>query len=314
MLAGLDAFNSTFLSDLNATQNRITLANQQLSSGYRVNQPSDDPGAIDAILGYQGQIDHVTQIQTNLSHATTVANISDSALASANNLLNELTSIAAQGASGTATPASRASLGQQVQGIEEQLVALANTTFSGQYVFGGDDPTTQPYTFNWGVPGGVVRNSTAGTTVALTNSDGDTLQIPGQTAQQIFDAQNADGSAAPGNIFQNVYALGQALQNTSNALPADQQASIQTAASSLHASVAQLAQATTISGNTLSWLQQSGDAATFKLTTLQTQLSGLRDADAAQAATDLTTAETAMNAAIAAHGTLNIKSLFSYMG
>jgi flagellin-like hook-associated protein FlgL len=50
------------------------------------------------------------------------------------------------------------------------------------------------------------------------------------------------------------------------------------------------------------------------LNNLQTQLGGLRDADATQAATDLTTAETAMQAAIAAQGTMNIKNLFSYLG
>jgi flagellar hook-associated protein 3 FlgL len=308
MLAGLDAFNSTFLNDLSASENRISRANQELSSGYRVNQPADDPGAINAILGYQSQIDQVTQTQSNLTQASIIANISDSAIGSANTMLAQLTSIATQGASSTATAASRSSLGQQVQGIEEQLVSLANTTFSGRYVFGGDNPSTQPYTFNWSVPpGGVVRNNPAGNSVTLANSDGDTLTIPGQTAQQIFDAQTPTGSAALGNIFQNVYALGQALQN-------NQQVNIQAAAVSIQASVVQLGQAATISGNTLSWLQQSSDTATSKLTNLQTQLSGLRDADAAQAATELTTAETAMNAAVAAHGSLNIKSLFSYLG
>jgi flagellar hook-associated protein 3 FlgL len=307
MLAGLDAFNSTFLSDLNLAENRITRANEELSSGYRVNQPSDDPGAIEAILGFQGQIDQVTQIQSNLTQASTMNNVSDAALTSASNLLNQLSSIAAQGSSGTATAASRSSLGLQVQGIEEQLVAIANTTFGGRYVFGGDASTTQPYTFNWSVQGGAVRNNTASATVTITNSDGDSLAIPGQTAQQIFGAQNADGTPTSGNIFQNVYALGQALQN-------NDQAGIQTANSSIQTSVAQFGQATTISGNTADWLQQSNDAATSKLTNLQTELSGLRDADAAQAATDLTTAETAEQAAIAAHGSLQIKNLFSYLG
>jgi flagellar hook-associated protein 3 FlgL len=157
------------------------------------------------------------------------------------------------------------------------------------------------------VPGGVVQNNTSASTISVTNSDGDSMLIPGQTAQQIFDSQNANGSPATGNIFQNVYALGQALQN-------NDQAGIQAATSSLQASEAQLGQATTISGNTLSWLQQSSDVTTSKLTNLDTQLSGLRDADAAQAATDLSTAQTAEQAAIAAHGTMQIKTLFSYLG
>jgi flagellar hook-associated protein 3 FlgL len=307
MLAGLDSYTSTFLSDLNATELRINQANEQLSSGYRVNQPSDDPGAINAILEYQGQIDQVTQVQKNLSQATTQANLADSAISSASTMLNTLTSIAAEGANFTSTATSNTVLAKQVQGIEQQLVSVANTTFNGGYVFGGDDPTTAPYTFNWSVPGGVVQNNTAANTIGITNADGASTVVPAQTAQQIFGAQNADGSPANSNIFQNVWALGQALQN-------NDQAGIQAAAASLKLSVTQLGQSTTISGNTLDWLQQSTDAATSKLTAFQTQLSNLRDADAAQAATDLTTAETAEQAAVSARGTENIKTLFSYLG
>ena len=307
MLAGLDAYTSTFLSSLNATETRITQANEQLSSGYRVNKPSDDPGAIDAILEYQGQIDSVTQIQNTLSQATTVANLADSALTSASNMLNQLTSIAAQGSSSTSNAQSNSSLAKQVQGIEEQLVSVANTTFNGSYVFGGDNQSTAPYTFNWSVPGGVVQNNTASATIGVTNADGDSMPIPGQTAQQIFGAQNANGSPAASNVFQNVWALGQALQN-------NDQAGIQAAAGAIKASVVQVGQATTTSGNVLDWLQQSTDSATTKLTTLQSQLSSLRDADAAEAATNLSSAETAEQAAVAAQGTMNIKTLFSYLG
>jgi len=307
MLAGLDAYTNTFLSSLSVTEKRITQANAQLSTGYRVNQPSDDPGAIDAILEYQGQLDQVTQTQSNLSQATTVANLADSALTTASNLLNQLTSIAAQGSSSTSSAQSNSSLAQQVQGIEQQLVSLANTKFGGAYIFGGDNGSTPPYAFNWSVPGGVVQNSTAGSTITISNSDGASISVPGQTAQEIFGAQNPDGSAAASNIFQNVWTLGQALQN-------NDQAGIQAATTGIQASVVQLGQATTISGNTLDWLQNSSDSATSKLTNLRGQLSNLRDADAAQAATDLSSAQTAEQAAIAARGTMNIKSLFSYMG
>jgi flagellar hook-associated protein 3 FlgL len=307
MLAGLDAYTSTFLSSLNATENRISQATEQLSSGYRVNQPSDDPGAIDAILGYQGQIDQVTQIQSNLSQATTVANVADSAITTANGMLDQLTSIAAEGASSTSNATSNSVLALQVKAIAQELVSAANSNVGGSYIFGGDNPTTQPYTFNWSVSGGVVQNNTAGSTIAITNADGESQVVPGQTAQQIFGAQNSDGSPAASNIFQNVWALGQALQN-------NDQAGIQAATTSIAASVVQLGQSTTISGTTLDWLQQSTSSAASKLTSLQSQLSNLRDADVAQAATNLSSAETGEQAAIAAQGTLNLKSLFSYFG
>src|SRR5258707_15879366 len=124
MLAGLAAFNSSFLLDLNATENRIARLNEEITSGVRVNHASDDPAAVAAILHTQNAIEQATQAQTNLNHASTVATSADGALQTAASLLDQLTSIAAQGANSTATAISRTVLGQQVQATEQQLVSI----------------------------------------------------------------------------------------------------------------------------------------------------------------------------------------------
>jgi flagellar hook-associated protein 3 FlgL len=306
MLAGLDAFNSIFLVDINNTQSAITRTNQQITSGYRVNVASDDPADIATILGYQDQASQITQVQTNLNLANTQATAADTALSSANTLLNQLTSIAAEGASSTSSSTTLTTLGQQVQGIAQQLVELANTSVQGQYIFGGDDPSTQPYTFNWSVSGGAVQNNTAANTDTIQDISGQST-VPRMTAQQIFDARNSDGTPATGNIFQAVYALGTALQN-------GDQTGIQAATTAITAATAQLGLATTFYGNVEDWIQNANNTASAALTNVQTEVSSLRDTDVVSAATDLTTEQTALQAAIAAHGSLNVKSLFDYMG
>ena len=413
MLSGLSGFNPGFLADLNATEKRISQLNQQITSGVRVNQASDDPRAIASILETQSEIDLTTQAQKNLQQASTVAATADGALASAASLLDQLRSLAAQGANTATSATTRLSLAQQVKAIEEQLVAIANTQVQGRYIFGGDDPATQPYTisapandlndpaalFDIGTPPadsesfhvtytdgagivqnatvsvaatgtgisgstfvsqlntaltasgvsgvtaqigtdgtlqftggsllsvvhtltpgvtqavaennaslteGVIQNSAAANTASLYNATGASI-LPGMTAQQIFDARNADGSPAIGNIFRAVHALRQALEN-------NDQAAVQAVAGTLPSAVAQLGQATTYYGNTQSWLDQSANDASSRLITLQQTLSSLRDTDVAQAATDLTAAQTAMQAALAAHGSLNLHSLFDYLG
>jgi hypothetical protein len=153
---------------------------------------------------------------------------------------------------------------------------------------------------------GVIQNNTAANTTTISNAAGSAI-LPGMTAQQIFDARNPDGTPAAGNIFQAVYALGQALA-------ANDQPGVQAVALALPASVAQLGQTTTSYGNTQSWLAQAADDASSKLVNLHQVLGSLRDTDVAQAATDLTLANTAMQAALAAHGSLNVRSLFDYIG
>jgi len=206
MLAGVDAFNYTFLADLNNTERRITAANRQITSGFRVNEASDDPAAIASIINYLGQIGHATQVQANLIRASTLASSADGALSNAATLLDRLTSIAAQGSTGTSTAATRTALSGQVQDILQQLVGLANTTVQGQYIFGGDDPATPPYSFDWSVPGGVVAHNTSANTATIQNTSGASI-IPGQTAQQIFGsgdtglAGNSLRIDAPGAAF-----------------------------------------------------------------------------------------------------------------
>jgi flagellar hook-associated protein 3 FlgL len=306
MISGIDAFNGSFLADLSSTENRIAQANQQISSGTRVSQASDDPAAVAPILQYQGQIDQITQIQANLTLANADTTTADAALQSASSLMDQLVSMAAQGASTTTSDSARASLAQQVQSIEQQLVSIANTTSRGRYVFGGDNQTTAPYTFDWTAPAGVVQNSTATNTSILRDSSGNTI-VPAMTAQQIFDARDSGGNPVSGNIFQAVYALGQALQ-TNNA------SGIQNAAAAIKAGVAQLAQATSFYGNVESWIQQASQNASQQLATLKQELSSLRDTDVVAAATQLTLSQTALEASLSAHGNLDHRSLFSYLG
>ena len=305
MFSGIEAFNSGFLADVNQIETRISRDNQQLSSGIRVSQASDDPSAVSSIIGYQAEIDRVTQIQNNLDSAKTVSSAADSALQSASALLDQLVSIGAQGANGSATPATQANLASQVQQIGQQLVSLANTSVQGRYIFGGDAPTTQPYTFNWAVPKGVVQNSNAGSTGVLRDASGDEI-VPGMTAQQIFDVQNPPGTSTTGNVFQAVYDLGTALQ-------ANNQANISTATAEVKAAVTQLGQATTTYGNTENWIQNASSDASQRLVSLQQSLSSVRDADIASVATQLTTDQTALQAALQAHASNPNKSLFSYL-
>ncbi len=306
MIAGLDAYNAGFLAALATIETNIGRANQQVSSGVRVNQPSDDPGAINSILEYQSSLDQITQEQANFAQANTDATAADGALQSASTLMNQLISLGSEGADISATATTRSGIAEQVQGIESEMVALANTTVQGRFLFGGDSPQTQPYTFSWSSPEGVIQNSSPTNTVSLQNLQGGSI-IPRMTAQQIFDARNPDGTPAPGNVFNAIYSLGQALQN-------NDQPGIESALTSLKTAVAQLGQASSFYGTVENWIQQSQQNATADSSNLQQALSHVRDTDIAAVATQMTTDQTALQAALAAHGSLTVRSLFSYLG
>lgn len=297
MLKGIGANNDAFVANLNLIENQINVTTQQISSGVDVNQASDNPAAVAPILTVQAAIDHVTQVQTNLNIANAVATTADSALQTANSVLSQLTTIAAQGATGTATATTRTELAQTVQQLEQQLVSLANTSVQGNYIFGGDNPATTPYTFDGTNPpvAGVANPTNTG---IIRDAGGNSI-VPIPTAQQIFDSSS-------GSVFQAVDSLRVALQ-TNN------QAGVATAASSLQTAADQLNLGAESVGATENWITNASTNASQMLTSLRSQLSGLRDTDITAASTQLTLDQTAYEAAIAAQANLPTKTLFSYL-
>jgi flagellar hook-associated protein 3 FlgL len=306
MLSGIAASNASFLADLNNTEQRISRDSQQLSSTIRVNVASDDPGAVTPLLDYQNQIAQIAQIVSNLNQQQAVVSTADGVLQTASGLMNQLISLGTQGATGTATAESRTNLGEQVQQIAQQLVSIANTNVQGQYIFGGDAPGTQPYTYDWSSPEGVVSSGSPTNTLAIHGLDGTSI-VPGLTAGQIFDAQlSGGGGPDPGNVFQAVYQLGTALLN-------NDQTGIQNALASIQTAAAHLSHSSTVYGEIENWMQQAVTTANARSTNLTAAVSSLRDTDVAAAATDLSQGQVALNAALAAQASLPTKSLFSYL-
>ena len=70
MTPSINPNSEIFLSNLQQIQNRMSTAEQQLSSGLRVSVASDDPDEISSILQLRAQIAGVQQTQQNLSNVT----------------------------------------------------------------------------------------------------------------------------------------------------------------------------------------------------------------------------------------------------
>src|ERR1700722_12628802 len=98
MIQGINAIQGQFLSNLNNIQQRLQTTEDQISSGIRVAQPSDDPADVGDILQLEYSINSSNQVTSNLNAVQGSVNTADSALESANDLIQSLQSIAAQGA------------------------------------------------------------------------------------------------------------------------------------------------------------------------------------------------------------------------
>jgi flagellar hook-associated protein 3 FlgL len=298
----------TYLTDLNFVQSQISKAQDQVSSGYRLQNVSDDPAAIAQIYDYLASIASTQQTQTNLTTATNEVTSAETALQSASQAVQRALSLAAQGANSSQTAQGNADLAVEVSGLQQTLVGLSQTQVNGRYIFSGDRDTLPSYQLNAAQPEGVQNLLPTDTsTRALLDSSGMPIAYA-RTAQQIFDAQDASGNPTAGNVFNAINSLLTGLQN--NDLNA-----ITTAASSLQSANDYLNGQLEFYGETANRLTNASDIAQKFLTNQQATLGQVQDANIPAAAEQLTQATTEEQAALSVEAKIQQQpTLFSYLG
>jgi|ERR1035438_3597715 flagellar hook-associated protein 3 FlgL len=305
MTPSINPNSEIFLSDLQQIQNRIGMAERQLSSGLRVSVASDDPDQISSILQLRAQIAGVQQTQENLSNVTPAVESGENAIQQAIQVLDTATSLATEASGSTSNASQRQDEIPQVQGLLQQLVSLSQTAVNGQYIFSGNLSGQPQYTL--AANGNSVQQMTQpGLAGQIQDANGLPISI-GLTAQQIFDDQDANGNPTAASAFAAVTGLLTALQNNDGP-------GILTAVTNVQTASAHLNDESGFYGAAQNNLTAAGNSAGQTLIQLQQQLSSEQDADAAQSSLDLTTATTAEQAAMSAQAMLKPQSLFNYLG
>jgi flagellar hook-associated protein 3 FlgL len=119
---------------------------EQVASGSRVNRASDDPTGAYQILGLNSQQKSLDNYIENILSASDILSLSDTIIGSIKQALSAVRNTVSQVISGTYSEDARQRAAEQVNQMLEQVVQLANTQQSGQYLFGGGKSGTAPYT------------------------------------------------------------------------------------------------------------------------------------------------------------------------
>ena len=111
--------------------------NEQISSGKRINKPSDDATGIARALGYKVEISAGEQYIKNIGDAETAISFTENTLSSVSSALARASELAVQGANGTLDASSRSALAAETGQLRDQLLSLANSQLGNRYVFSG---------------------------------------------------------------------------------------------------------------------------------------------------------------------------------
>ncbi|MBT2774220.1 flagellar hook-associated protein FlgL [Halomonas sp. ISL-60] len=133
-------------ASMNRQQSDLMRVSQQMASGRRVVNPSDDPQAASRAIGVD-QAKAVTEqysdsrisARNSLSQSESIINSVSDAITSAKGLL-------IQASSDTLTDEQRESIASELKGVYETMLGQANSTDgNGRYLFGGYKDNTPPF-------------------------------------------------------------------------------------------------------------------------------------------------------------------------
>lgn len=133
------------LRNVLATQEKLARAQDDVSTGQRVRQLSDDPVTGAQVLRVDSTLRGIEQYRRNTTAVRARTDAEDSVLQQVTTLLTRAKELAVQEATGTSSNTSRAAADAEVTRIIEQVIQLGNTSVGGEFLFGGHQTQTPPF-------------------------------------------------------------------------------------------------------------------------------------------------------------------------
>lgn len=275
-----------YVQGLVGALNQNTAEQQQysmeLSSGVSVNSLSDNPGsaAQDFLLrSEQSQNDNFVQ---TASGATGALQVTDTALGSVVTQITQAISLATEGNNGTLNAANLNSIANQLAGVRDEILSLANTNYQGQYLFSGSQTSTQPFSLDTSTSPATVVYSGDSVQTVLKSPSGQSfnLNLPGN---QVFGSGTTGILATLSNLIAQ-FSSGSA----DSASIAD--------TGQLSADLQNVSQQRVILDNSLSALQASSTYTQNQTTQLQSAEDALIQTNPAQVASELSSTTTQQTA------------------
>lgn len=135
-------------------QTELFRIQMQLSTGRRIQLPSEDPVASLQVVSLQRLLERKEQVLTNLDTNQSFLTATDVALSRISSMAAEARG-AALGAMGTtASDTQRGAAAQQIDQIIKQMVDAGNQKFRGRYLFAGTSTMERPFEY---VDGGFIQ-------------------------------------------------------------------------------------------------------------------------------------------------------------
>ncbi len=137
--------SGNMLKNLSNSYSKMGAIQDQITTGKKVNRPSDDPVVAMKGIALRATLDKVEQFQRNLGEVHNWLDSSDDALDKVGSALQRVNELMVQAASDSNTSDDRAKIGIEISQIRSHIQNISNTKIGDKYIFSGTKTTTPPF-------------------------------------------------------------------------------------------------------------------------------------------------------------------------
>ncbi|WP_211749592.1 flagellar hook-associated protein FlgL [Paenibacillus sp. Marseille-Q4541] len=291
--------NTQMLSNINRNLNKMSNLENQISTGRKLNKPSDDPVGVTYALRYRAELASNEQYQSNVDSGLSWLDMTDSAMQQTNEIVTRMKELAIQGTTGVVPQSGLDAIREEVEELQSQLVSIGNTEIRGKYIFNGQKYDQAPYELSAGM------NSYAD----LNPDKSAVIYGISQNTEMQINTSGSDffgNSTEEDNIFKIADNLVSALKNGDYDGVRNQLTNIETRTTKMLGSLSEVGART----NRVELMQNRLDQQDLNLTTLQSKT---EDADIASLMIQATSAQTIYQASLQTSAKILTPTLMDFM-
>ena len=284
------------LASITQSMDRLDTTQQELSSGKKINQPSDDPYGTSLSLQLQGQLSQIEGFNDNVTDGTAWTQTASSSMSQLDSMVQRVQELVVNASNGSNSASNDQADATEVNQLIQSIKQIANTQYNGQYIFSGASTQTAPYQSGSG-------DAYQGGTGAITRAIG-----PGLSVQVNADLSRVLGSGGgDGKLLDTLRTIASDMQSGNTAALSG------TDLTTLNNNYGTLTQAETNMGAVTEQLNMASSRLQAIHDNATQVLSNTRDVDMAQAEVDFSTQQAAFQAALQAGARIVQSSLLNFL-
>ncbi|MCF6159497.1 MAG: flagellar hook-associated protein 3 [wastewater metagenome] len=141
----LETFINTAIINTQQSMSNLHKLQEQISTGKKINRPSDEPAGARNILRLRTEHFRLDQYASNIQTSKQSLDFSASVLQNTSDILQRITELTMHGVSASADQDGRNKIASEINQLLESVLQEANSSLSGRYIFSGTKTTTLPF-------------------------------------------------------------------------------------------------------------------------------------------------------------------------